>query len=73
MKVFFIITSYKIVIVGNKKIVTNNQLRYIIPIDPENGLIMISYTDDVYTKHWKNMQNNQKKLKKLKVKLQKNQ
>jgi len=53
----------------NKKIVTNNQLRYIIPIDPENGLIMISYTDDVYTKHWKNMQNNQKKLKNEVVKL----
>ena len=35
------------------KIVTNNNLRYIIPMNNETGLIMISYTDDVYTKIWK--------------------
>ena len=27
----------------------NNPLRYIIPMNPEQGLIMISYTDDKYT------------------------
>jgi len=37
------------------KVVTNNPLRFIIPIDPENGLIMISYTDDKYTKYWSSM------------------
>ncbi len=52
-----------------KKIVTNNQLRYVIPMGPENPVIMISYTDDIYTNYWKNMKNNQSKLKKTIVKL----
>ena len=34
------------------KTVTNNALRYVIPMDPSKGLIMISYTDDVYTTFW---------------------
>ena len=45
------------------KVVTNDELRYIIPMDSENGLIMISYTDDIYTKYWKAIKNNQNKLK----------
>ena len=53
----------------DSKIVTNNQLRYIIPMDTEKGLIMISYTDDVYTKYWKSIQHNQTKLKQSVVKL----
>ena len=53
----------------NKKIVSNNQLRYIIPMDYEKGLIMISYTDDVYTNYWKKMQDNQSKLKTEIIKL----
>ena len=52
-----------------KKFVVNNQLRYIIPIDVKKGLIMISYTDDIYTKYWNKMNNNQEKLKKSVVKL----
>ena len=32
-------------------------------MDSENGLIMISYTDDIYTKYWKAIKNNQNKLK----------
>lgn len=55
-----------------KKIITNNQLRYIIPLGPDNELIMISYTDDIYTNYWKKIQNNQKKLKESIVKLVKN-
>jgi hypothetical protein len=47
----------------NSKIVTNNELRYIIPMNSETGLIMISYTDDAYTKYWKNIKNNQRTLK----------
>lgn len=35
-----------------QKILTDNDLRYIIPIDSEKGIIMISYTDDKYTKKW---------------------
>ncbi len=46
-----------------KKIVTNNDLRYIIPMDAEKGLIMISYTDDKYTKKWVGMSDNDKKIK----------
>lgn len=52
-----------------KKVVVNNQLRYIIPIDIKKGLIMISYTDDVYTKYWNKIKNNQAKLKNSIVKL----
>ena len=35
------------------KIVTNHKIRYIIPINAEIGIIMISYTDGKYTKYWK--------------------
>jgi len=55
-----------------KKIITNNPLRYIIPLGGNNELIMISYTDDIYTNYWKNIQNNQIKLKETIVKLVKN-
>ena len=35
------------------KVTTNSKLRYIIPIDKENGLIMTSYTDCKYAEFWK--------------------
>ena len=35
-----------------KRTITNNYIRHIIPIDYENGLIMISYTDGIYAKMW---------------------
>lgn len=35
--------------------VTDSPLRYIIPIDPERGVVMISYTDDRDTKRWKDL------------------
>ena len=53
----------------HNKVVSNNQLRYIIPMDYERGVIMISYTDDVYTNYWKKMQDNQSKLKTEIIKL----
>jgi monoamine oxidase len=34
------------------KCTTNNNLRYIIPIDKENGLIMISYSDSKFANYW---------------------
>lgn len=37
---------------SNHKFVTDNPLRYIIPINEDSGLIMISYTDGDDTKHW---------------------
>lgn len=36
-----------------EKQVTVNPLRYIIPIDKQSGLIMISYTDGVDTNYWR--------------------
>ena len=35
------------------KTVTNEHIKYIIPIDYKSGLIMISYTDGEYAKYWK--------------------
>jgi len=34
---------------------TNNDLRMVIPIDPEKGIIMTSYTDYVFAKKWKRL------------------
>lgn len=49
-----------------KKVITNNPLRFVIPMDSEKGLIMISYTDDIYTNYWKNK--NEKEVKESIVK-----
>jgi monoamine oxidase len=38
-----------------KKTVTDSPLRFIIPINPKSGLIMISYTDGDDTHHWKSL------------------
>jgi monoamine oxidase len=35
-----------------KRIVTDSPIRYIIPINPATGLVMISYTDDRDTRFW---------------------
>jgi len=37
---------------GLKKMTTNNNLRYIIPINPEEGTMMVSYTDNTYADYW---------------------
>lgn len=37
---------------GINKIVTNSPIRYIIPIDPSRGIVMISYTDGLDAKYW---------------------
>lgn len=37
---------------GIRRTVTDSPLRYVIPINPAKGLIMISYTDDRDTIHW---------------------
>ncbi len=41
-----------------KRTITNNHIRHIIPIDYENGLIMISYSDGNHTRGWENLYNN---------------
>jgi hypothetical protein len=43
------------------KIVTNENIQYIIPIDYNSGLIMISYTDGAYSKKWKKIMDNDDK------------
>ena len=45
------------------KTVTNNALRYIIPMSVEQGTVMISYTDDIYTEFWRKHKGNQSRLK----------
>ena len=35
-----------------KRTITDNYIRQIIPIDYDKGLIMLSYTDDIYSKMW---------------------
>jgi monoamine oxidase len=39
-----------------EKTVSDSPLRFIIPIDPKTGLIMISYTDGTDTNKWKNLE-----------------
>jgi monoamine oxidase len=38
---------------GLKKTVTTSKLRYVIPINEETGLIMVSYTDGADTDYWR--------------------
>ena len=40
---------------GLTKITTNNPLKYIIPINETEGIIMISYTDESHAIYWKNL------------------
>lgn len=40
---------------GLSKITTNNDLRMIIPIDADKGIVMISYTDNQFADKWHNM------------------
>jgi protoporphyrinogen oxidase len=37
---------------GLHKIVTNSVIRYIIPVNPAKGIVMISYTDGEDAEHW---------------------
>lgn len=37
------------------RLTINNPLRYIIPINKERGIIMISYTDNYYAEYWKKL------------------
>ena len=46
--------QYKTWFDGLSKITTNLEIKYIIPIDYKNGIIMISYTDSKFAKYWLN-------------------
>ena len=48
------------------KIVTNEYIKYIIPIDYDSGLVMISYTDGFYAKYWKKIIDSKDGIKKQK-------
>jgi glycine/D-amino acid oxidase-like deaminating enzyme len=41
---------------GKPKRITNGKLRFVIPINPEKGLIMISYTDGHDAEYWRNLE-----------------
>ena len=43
---------------GINRTITDNYIRHIIPIDYDNGLIMISYTDSLYANMWSNLSKN---------------
>jgi len=45
----------KVWFAGMGKITTNNELRMIIPIDEERGVIMISYTDNKFADYWRDI------------------
>ena len=47
---------------GLKKITTNNKLKYVIPINPEKGIIMTSYTDHTNVNYWQQKCKNKKEL-----------
>lgn len=47
----FPITWFK----GMPSVTTNNNLRLMIPIDEEKGIIMMSYTDNKYARFWKRL------------------
>lgn len=64
-KIYYIFKKEDIWFQNIKKVTTNNYLRFIIPIDKENGLIMISYTDNIYAEYWKNKKFEFNKIKKL--------
>ena len=53
------------------KIVTTQKIRYIIPINEEQGIIMISYTDAKYSNYWKKHIDNNTLEEKLKEELDK--
>jgi hypothetical protein len=53
MYAIFPITNNKSWFSGMPHTVTDSPIRYIIPIDPSRGIIMISYTDGGDTRHWK--------------------
>ena len=38
-----------------QRMTMNNKIRMLIPINEEQGIIMISYTDNKYAKYWKNL------------------
>jgi hypothetical protein len=46
----------KVWFAGMGKMTTNNELRMIIPIDEERGVIMISYTDNKFADYWRDIQ-----------------
>jgi monoamine oxidase len=53
------------------KTTVSNEIRYIIPIDRDKGIIMISYTDSKYAKYWGSMPNKKAMIDTLHEKIQK--
>ena len=53
------------------KVVTNEHIKYIIPIDYKHNVIMISYTDGKYAKYWKKTIDNKEQIDQLNIQLKK--
>lgn len=53
------------------KVVSNEKIKYIIPINPKTGLIMISYTDGIFAEYWKKQIKNNTQKKNLNKQLNK--
>jgi monoamine oxidase len=53
------------------KTLSDNKIQFIIPIDYENGLIQISYSDSYNAKFWNNLKNKKEVKKHLKIQLNK--
>ncbi len=47
------------------KLITDNPILFIIPINPENGLIQISYSDNYFAEYWNNMNSEEQIIKHL--------
>ena len=58
LRIYFKYPKDKIWFKNMKRTITNNHIRHIIPIDIENGLIMISYIDGKLSKDWDNIYKN---------------
>jgi protoporphyrinogen oxidase len=52
----------KVWFAGMNKVATDNELRYVIPINDKSGLIMISYTDGKDTDVWRKLEKDEKGL-----------
>ena len=53
------------------KVVINEHIKYIIPIDYKHNVIMISYTDGKYAKYWKKTIDNKEQINQLNIQLKK--
>jgi len=55
-KIYYIFRTEDIPLLKNiKNTTTNNNLRHVLPINPINGLMQVSYTDSKFASYWKEL------------------